>query len=132
MSTPNNGHATDPLADLATANCLPLKDRKTEWMNRFNKYLWDEDSTDESAESACRDAKALGLPQNFPIRERKKGGPVSAFAYILEKLKPRHEHFMQAVEALILIRFQDEPNSGRVGAWQDHAGLIHSPLSGRK
>ena len=33
---------------------------------------------------------------------------------------------------LILIRFQDEPNSGRVGAWQDHAGLIHSSLSGRK
>jgi hypothetical protein len=26
---------------------------------------------------------------------------------------------------LILTRFQDEPNSGRVGAWQDHAGLIH-------
>ena len=35
-------------------------------------------------------------------------------------------------EGLILIRFQDEPNSGRVGAWQDHAGLIHSSLSGRK
>ena len=33
---------------------------------------------------------------------------------------------------LILIRFQDEANSGRVGAWQDHAGLIHSSLSGRK
>ena len=33
--------------------------------------------------------------------------------------------------ALILIRFQDEPNSGRVAAWQDHAGLIHSLLSGR-
>ena len=33
--------------------------------------------------------------------------------------------------ALILIRFQDEPNSGRVSAWQDHAGLIHSLLSGR-
>src|ERR1019366_3075510 len=33
---------------------------------------------------------------------------------------------------LILMRFQDEPNSGRVGAWQDHAGLIHSSLSGRK
>ena len=33
---------------------------------------------------------------------------------------------------LILIRFQDEPNSGRVSAWQDHAGLIHSSLSGRK
>ncbi len=32
---------------------------------------------------------------------------------------------------LILIRFQDEPNSGRVSAWQDHAGLIHSLLSGR-
>ena len=32
---------------------------------------------------------------------------------------------------LILIRFQDEPNSGRVLAWQDHAGLIHSLLSGR-
>ena len=26
---------------------------------------------------------------------------------------------------LILMRFQDEPNSGRVRAWQDHAGLIH-------
>jgi hypothetical protein len=34
-------------------------------------------------------------------------------------------------KALILIRFQDEPNSGRVSAWQDHAGLIHSLLSGR-
>ena len=33
--------------------------------------------------------------------------------------------------ALILIRFQDESNSGRVSAWQDHAGLIHSLLSGR-
>src|ERR1035437_1388999 len=32
---------------------------------------------------------------------------------------------------LILMRFQDEPNSGRVSAWQDHAGLIHSWLSGR-
>jgi hypothetical protein len=32
---------------------------------------------------------------------------------------------------LILIRFQDEPNSGRVLAWQDHAGLIHSLLSVR-
>ena len=27
---------------------------------------------------------------------------------------------------LILIRFQDESNSGRVSAWRDHAGLIHS------
>jgi hypothetical protein len=26
----------------------------------------------------------------------------------------------------ILLRFQDEPNSDRVGAWQDHAGLIRS------
>ena len=26
---------------------------------------------------------------------------------------------------LILIRFQDETNCGRVSAWQDHAGLIH-------
>jgi hypothetical protein len=32
---------------------------------------------------------------------------------------------------LILMRFQDEPNSGKVTAWQDHAGLIHSLLSGR-
>jgi len=32
---------------------------------------------------------------------------------------------------LILIRFQDEPNGGRFSAWQDHAGLIHSLLSGR-
>ena len=32
---------------------------------------------------------------------------------------------------LILIRFQDEPNSGRVSAWQVHAGLIHSLFSGR-
>jgi hypothetical protein len=37
----------------------------------------------------------------------------------------------RTVAQLILIRFQDEPNSGRVGAWQDHAGLIHSSLSGR-
>ena len=36
-----------------------------------------------------------------------------------------------ASRALILIRFQDEPNSGRVLAWQDHAGLIHSLLSVR-
>ena len=36
-----------------------------------------------------------------------------------------------AMERLILIRFQNEPNSGRVSAWQDHAGLIHSLLSGR-
>jgi hypothetical protein len=28
-------------------------------------------------------------------------------------------------QVLILIRFQDDPNSGRVSAWQDHAGLIH-------
>ena len=34
-------------------------------------------------------------------------------------------------DELILIRFQDEPNSGRVSAWQDHAGLIHSLFSGR-
>ena len=34
-------------------------------------------------------------------------------------------------EELILMRFQDEPNSGRVSAWQDHAELIHSLLSGR-
>ena len=34
-------------------------------------------------------------------------------------------------DVLILIRFQDEPNSGRVPAWQDHAGSIHSLLSGR-
>jgi hypothetical protein len=34
-------------------------------------------------------------------------------------------------DTLILIRFQDEPNSGRVLAWQDHAGLIHSLLSVR-
>ncbi len=33
---------------------------------------------------------------------------------------------------LILIRFQDEPNSGRVAAWLDHAGSIYSSLSGRK
>jgi hypothetical protein len=32
---------------------------------------------------------------------------------------------------VILIRFQDEPNGGRVSAWQDHAGLIRSLLSGR-
>ena len=32
---------------------------------------------------------------------------------------------------VILIRFQDELNIGRVSAWQDHAGLIHSLLSGR-
>ena len=36
-----------------------------------------------------------------------------------------------AADRLILIRFQDEPNSGRVSAWQDHAGLIHSLFSGR-
>ncbi len=29
-------------------------------------------------------------------------------------------------QQLILIRFQDEPNSGRVVAWQDHVGLIQS------
>ena len=29
------------------------------------------------------------------------------------------------------IRLPDEPNSGRVSAWQDHAGSIHSLLSGR-
>jgi hypothetical protein len=29
------------------------------------------------------------------------------------------------VEEFILIRFQDETNSGRVSAWQDPAGLIH-------
>jgi hypothetical protein len=28
--------------------------------------------------------------------------------------------------AFILIRFQDETNSGRVSAWQDHVELIHS------
>jgi len=33
---------------------------------------------------------------------------------------------------LILIRYQDETNSGRVSAWQDHVGLIHSLSSGRK
>ena len=27
---------------------------------------------------------------------------------------------------LILIRFQDETNFGRVSAWQDHAGLIQT------
>ena len=27
---------------------------------------------------------------------------------------------------LILVRFQDETNCGRVLAWDDHAGLIHS------
>ena len=27
---------------------------------------------------------------------------------------------------LILVRFQDETNCGRVLAWHDHAGLIHS------
>jgi hypothetical protein len=37
-----------------------------------------------------------------------------------------------AMLALILIRFQDETNSGRVAAWQDHAGLIQSSFSGRK
>jgi hypothetical protein len=36
------------------------------------------------------------------------------------------------VSVLILIRFQDETNSGRVAAWQDHAGLIQSSFSGRK
>jgi len=35
------------------------------------------------------------------------------------------------VRLLILMRFQDEPNSGRFPAWQEHAGLIHSLLSGR-
>ena len=39
--------------------------------------------------------------------------------------------FRTAYQRLILMRFQDEPNSGRVSAWQDHAGLIHSLLSGR-
>jgi prepilin-type N-terminal cleavage/methylation domain-containing protein len=29
-------------------------------------------------------------------------------------------------ERIILIRFQDETNSGRVLAWQDHVRLIHS------
>ena len=58
----------------------------------------------------------------------------------LQNLTPEEfEAFRQDLErmgfpaqALILIRFQDEANSGRVGAWQDHAGLIHSSLSGRK
>ena len=31
-----------------------------------------------------------------------------------------------ARDPLILIRFQDETNSGRVPAWQDHVGSIHS------
>jgi hypothetical protein len=35
------------------------------------------------------------------------------------------------IRTLILMRFQDESNSGSVSAWQDHAGLIHSLLSGR-
>ena len=30
------------------------------------------------------------------------------------------------VAVFILIRFQDETNSGRVPTWQDHVGLIHS------
>src|ERR1035437_6056643 len=34
-------------------------------------------------------------------------------------------------DCLILIHFQDEPKSGSVSAWQEHAGLIHSLLSGR-
>ena len=38
---------------------------------------------------------------------------------------------MLTTPGVILIRFQDETNSGRVWAWQDHAGLIHSLLSGR-
>ena len=27
------------------------------------------------------------------------------------------------ISLLILIRFQDEPNDGRVEAWEDHGGL---------
>ena len=33
---------------------------------------------------------------------------------------------IQAQPLLILIRCQNETNSGRVAAWRDHAGLIHS------
>jgi hypothetical protein len=33
---------------------------------------------------------------------------------------------LRLVFTLILIRFQDETNSGRVPAWQDHVGSIHS------
>ena len=32
----------------------------------------------------------------------------------------------EAKSLLILIRFQDETNSGSVLAWQDHVRLIHS------
>jgi hypothetical protein len=42
------------------------------------------------------------------------------------------KHKPETVHLLILIRFQDEPNSGRITAWQDPVGLIHSSLNGRK
>lgn len=34
-------------------------------------------------------------------------------------------------QQLILIRYQDETNYGRVDAWQDHAGSMHKSSSGR-
>jgi hypothetical protein len=32
---------------------------------------------------------------------------------------------MVQLQGVILMRFQDETNRGRVSAWPDHAGLIH-------
>jgi hypothetical protein len=67
-------------------------------------------------------------------------GPTAAQAWVGTWGSPRNKGYeynwalagATTASLLILIRFQDEPNGGRVGAWQDHAGLIHSSLSGRK
>jgi arylsulfatase A len=72
------------------------------------------------------------------LTQAKARSPHKLFCYYLDNqlqavrsgqwklLLEQHEY-----PSLILIRFQDEPNSGSVSAWQDHAGLIHSLLSGR-
>ena len=95
----NNGH--DLLAELTAAGALPTNDRRAEWLERFNKYSWDEDDLEDSMAQAVRDAKSLGLPQNFPVARRKKDGPVSVFAFILNKIKPGYgDRLMDAVKAL--------------------------------
>ena len=74
-------------------------------------------------EAAATDAVNWGLLRAFADAE---GGDLLPFFRWL--IDTEDADFLAM---LILIRFQDEPNSGRVSAWQDHAGLIHSLFSGR-
>ena len=77
------------------------------------------------------EAKDAGMAGATRIATPEKVRQLQITLYRKAKAEPKYRFWSLYGDLLILIRFQDEPNSGRVSAWQDHAGLIHSLLSGR-